>query len=882
MAKGVEDTLMYTYNRFIGNNEVGDSPETFGTSIVSFHKKMKYRQANWPLSINATATHDTKRGEDVSARLNVLTDLPEEWFEAVNEWRILNEGLKTNGFPDTNDEYFIYQALVSTYPFHSDDSYEERFHAYISKALREAKIHSNWNTPNEEYETAAKNFASGLLDKSKPFWKSFKNFQDKISDHGIINSLTKVLLKFTCPGIPDVYQGCELWDFNMVDPDNRRPVNYEQRIEWLDKISKEKEEHQDELLKLLWENRADGNIKLWLIHNLLKERKENQELFHEGHYIPLKVKGAHKKHIIAFARRHKDTWYVVASAIHTASLCKKQGKKVSEIDWENTRIVLPDEAPENWNGLLHKISGTNKKGIEVGQLFKDLPLAFIKMKHAETSRSAGILMHITSLPSLFGIGDFGPEAVSFANFLSRSRQKYWQLLPLNITEAGNAHSPYSSISSMAGNTLLISPEGLAKDGLLDAQEIKQFHLPSAMVVDFEEAERIKDLMFEKAYQKFIQQRSSTLGLEFKSFCETEAHWLHDFALYVRIKRHYHGNAWYKWPEALKLRDELALKEFAENHEDALDKIKWLQFMFARQWKSLKRYCNNLGIQLFGDLPFYVSYDSADVWSNPDIFALDEKGNITGVAGVPPDYFNSDGQLWGMPVFKWDVLKNRNYDWWIQRIKKNMEFYDVLRLDHFRAFADYWEVAAKEKTAKKGTWKPGPGADFFQAIKNALGELPFIAEDLGDINDEVHKLRDDFNLPGMKVLQFAFGNDMSTSIYIPHNYNANYLAYTGTHDNNTTVGWFRQDAGKTERKNLYRYLGVKPKEKNIHTLLSKLAYSSVAQTAIIPLQDLLGLDENSRMNIPASMDKNWVWRLKRKQLTEEYEKQLREWVKMYNR
>jgi 4-alpha-glucanotransferase len=304
-------------------------------------------------------------------------------------------------------------------------------------------------------------------------------------------------------------------------------------------------------------------------------------------------------------------------------------------------------------------------------------------------------------------------------------------------------------------------------------------------------------------------------------------------------------------------------------------------MFTKQWKRLRTYCNNRGIQLFGDMPFYISYDSVDVWSNPEIFALDEEGNMTGVAGVPPDAFSDDGQLWGMPVFKWDVLKERDYDWWVGRLRKNIELYDIVRLDHFRAFADYWEVPADEKTARNGEWRLGPGADFFTFMEKELGSLPFVAEDLGEINDLVLKLRDDFNLPGMKILQFAFGDEMPQNDYIPHNYARNFIAYTGTHDNNTVLGWYRQE-GRKYHQQIEHYVGRDLTEDDMYWVMSRLAYTSVAKTAILPLQDVLGIDEKGRMNTPGEGHGNWGWRLLPGQVTHHAENILREWTRLYNR
>ncbi len=884
MAKGVEDTLMYTYNRFAGHNEVGDAPEAFGMSAAEFHAIMQERQQHWPLSLNATSSHDTKRGEDVRARLNVLTDLPDEWLQQVQEWQSVNWGLKQNGSPDANDEYLIYQTLIGAYPMpeQGEDDFTNRIQEYLQKALREAKHHSNWSTPNEEYETAAKDFAIRLLDRKRPFWKAFTKYHKKIADFGIINSLTQVVLKFTCPGVPDVYQGTELWDLSLVDPDNRRAVGYEERLRLLEEVENW-EKDQEELLLGLWNKRSGGQIKLWLIHQLLQQRKQQSELFEKGHYLPLQVEGKYKDHVLAFARHHQQEWCVVAVPLHLGSLSKHQKKDIQALDWKDTRILLPGEAPADWQHLLHQTKGkADEKGIGVNELFKNLPLAILKLQQPLSDRSAGILMHITSLPSPFGVGDFGQEAHAFADFLCRSRQKYWQLLPLNPTEAGAGHSPYSSYSSMAGNTLLLSPELLAADGLLDAEELLNYHLTVHDKADFEQAEKNKLDLFEKAYQNYKAGNFSALERQFQQFIEQEAAWLDNFALYSVLKQEQKGKPWYEWPEEYKQRQDKALKQFSKQQSDAIQKVKWLQFLFTKQWQELKTYCNNLGIQFFGDLPFYVSYDSVDVWANRTIFDLDEAGNMLGVAGVPPDYFNEDGQLWGMPVFKWDVLKEGGYAWWVRRIRKNMELYDVLRLDHFRAFADFWRVPAGEETAKNGEWLDGPGADFFNVMNKELGDLPFIAEDLGEVSDAVYVLRDDFMLPGMKVLQFAFGDDMPRSTFIPHNYVPNMVAYTGTHDNNTTRGWYRNDMTKVERRHMEEYVGQIVLEKEVHKVLGRMAYASVAKIAILPIQDVLGLDESARMNLPASTKHNWLWRLQHGQLTPKHEAELRQWCRVYHR
>ncbi|HWI94058.1 MAG TPA: malto-oligosyltrehalose synthase [Flavisolibacter sp.] len=879
MAKGVEDTLMYTYNRFIGHNEVGDSPDSFGISADDFHEAMIERQENWPLSLNATSTHDTKRGEDVRARLNVLSDMPGDWFNIVQQWQQLTQGYKQNNFPDKNDEYLIYQSLVGNYPMprQGDDNFEQRFIAYLQKAFREAKQHSNWTSPNEGYENAAKDFVKKLLNKNGAFWKSFEEFHSGIVDFGIINSLSQLLLKFTCPGVPDTYQGCEVWDFSFVDPDNRRPVDYEKRIQWLNEFPQQEDET---FLQQLWTNRYDGRIKLWLTSKLLQWRRGQKEFLQQAEYIPLTVEGTYKNHVLAFARKYKQHLFIVTVPLHLAELCKMQNANISEVDWKDTAIVLPGKLSGEIENILTKEIFEDKFAIK--DLFAQFPIAFFKTQLEEHKRAAGILLHVTSLPSPFGIGDMGHEAKVFAGFLYRSKQHYWQLLPINPTEAGQGNSPYSVISSMAGNPLLISPELIAKEKLLGSNDLKQYYLPQESKAEYTKAGEVKNSLFDKAYQNFKTGNFTNLQNDFEQFCEKEKYWLDDFALYAVLKKRNGGKAWYEWENNFKQRSIEMLREFSTDHSDEISKTKWLQFIFFRQWKDLKAYCNNMNIQLIGDMPFYVSYDSSDVWANKEIFALDENGNRTGVAGVPPDAFSDDGQLWGMPVFKWDVLKERNYDWWIERLKKNIELFDIVRLDHFRAFDEYWEVPAGETTAKNGQWKFGPGIDFFETAQKELGELPFIAEDLGEITQSVYQLRDAFRLPGMKVLQFAFGSDMPHSPHILHHHEQNFVVYTGTHDNNTTLGWYKTETSDEMKKRIGQYLGKAFNENEIHRELSRLAYSSVGKIAILPMQDILGLDENSRMNKPSSGDNNWHWRLTPAQLSVDAENQLKEWSFIYDR
>ncbi len=382
MAKGFEDTLMYTYDRFIGHNDVGDSPQEFGYSVAEFHQQMVERQKSWPLSLNATSTHDTKRGEDVRARLNVLTNLPEEWFQTVRQWQELNSGLKQNGFPDTNDEYFIYQNLLGAYPLpgNGEDDFLERLLNYLPKALREAKVHSTWSEPNEIYENAAKAFTSKLLDKQTDFWQSFIKFHQKVADYGIINSLVQVMLKYTCPGIPDTYQGTELWDLSLVDPDNRRPVDYDLRQGYLEEWETLKE-NKAKFVTYLWQNRINAGIKLFLIQTLLHIRQQQPELFEQGAYIPLQVTGKYQEHVIAFARTYNQMSYIIVLPLHLAAL-NKEGS-LDPFDWQDTRVVLPDalalNAPTEWEHLLLGIKGRSTEKLLLNDIFRILSLAILSL-----------------------------------------------------------------------------------------------------------------------------------------------------------------------------------------------------------------------------------------------------------------------------------------------------------------------------------------------------------------------------------------------------------------------------------------------------------------------------------------------------------------------
>lgn len=857
MAKGVEDTLMYTYNRFIGNNEVGDSPALFGITPDEFHKTISSRSTAWPIAMNATATHDTKRGEDARARLNVLTDIRHVWINEINRWEELNESLHTAGKPDRNDAYFIYQTLIATYPETDSETedYKDRLQTYIEKALRESKRNSEWEQPDLQYEKATRNFIDGLLNPEREFWHVFSSFMNNVFQQARKISLGSLIIKFGTPGIPDTYQGTEFWDLSMVDPDNRRPVDYAARANFL----KEIEEGNFNLADLV-ENAGNGKIKLYLLRQLLHSRLRNPELYASGLYIPLEIKGKFAAHLIAFARRSGNRWALFVVAINPSMV----PDPASDLqNWEDTRVILPTEATGNYHELVHDINIRVSGELSLQDLFKVLPFAVLEWCGGQRERGAGILLHVTSLPSRYGIGDMGPGASDFLENLVSARQQYWQILPINPVTAGQLYSPYSSTSTMAGNVLLISPELLWSDGLVNDGQLLQAQQKNGAKVNFQLVEKKKDKLLKQAFASFQDLNpDDQLVVDFNRFIKDEDFWLDDYALYEVLKMIQQGQPWYHWPERIRRRDKETLAGVKADCENEMQETKWRQFIFYRQWRALRKQANALEIKIIGDLPFYCAWDSVDVWANQQLFSLDKRGRMKAVAGVPPDYFNADGQLWGMPVYNWREMAKTQYRWWTSRIDKNRLDYDLIRLDHFRAFHAYWEVPANESSARFGAWQQGPGADFFNALLKAKSGLPFIAEDLGEITDGVFRLRDHFGLPGMRVLQFAFGADAADSLHAPHNFTGPHgLVYTGTHDNNTLKGWYKDELNLTERSRIEAYTGQTVSAKNIHLIIIGLAYASVAGIAIIPMQDILGKGSASRMNVPASVKDNWGWRMK---------------------
>lgn len=490
-------------------------------------------------------------------------------------------------------------------------------------------------------------------------------------------------------------------------------------------------------------------------------------------------------------------------------------------------------------------------------------------------RSSGILLHPTSLPGPFGIGDLGPAAYAWVDALAQARQTWWQILPLGPTGYGD--SPYQAFSAFAGNPYLISPEALLQDGVLKPADIGSVSFP-ADHVEYGSVIPFKVRILQRAWDNFQAGAAPFLRPLFEVFCQQQASWLDDYALFMALKDAHGGASWHDWPEKLVRRDPGELEQARRKLTQQVGLHRFRQFLFFRQWRALKQYANSKGVYLMGDVPIFVSSDSADVWSHSDLFQLDDRREPTVVAGVPPDYFSATGQLWGNPLYNWERLKQTGYAWWIARLRATLEQVDLVRLDHFRGFEAYWEIPAGMPTAQVGRWVKAPGAELLQALRSALGTLPLVAEDLGVITPEVEALRDQFQLPGMRILQFAFGGAVE-SRFLPHNYEYNTVVYTGTHDNDTTRGWYKA-LPTHESDFVRRYLA-----RDGHDIawdLIRLAWSSVADYALAPLQDLLNLGTEARMNLPGRPSGNWSWRYTAAQLHPGVLERVRELTELYGR
>lgn len=491
-------------------------------------------------------------------------------------------------------------------------------------------------------------------------------------------------------------------------------------------------------------------------------------------------------------------------------------------------------------------------------------------------RASGILLHPTSLPGPYGIGDIGPQACQWIDFLSNTGCGLWQLLPLGPTGYGD--SPYQCFSTFAGNPYLISPEALFADDLLHSDDLVDHPVFPEDHVDYGAVIPWKLNLLDRSYLRFKYSDSPELGEAFAEFLNDQASWLNDFALFMALKEAHGGGSWVDWPASLRERESQDLEEARLKYADAIQRQKYRQFIFSRQWSALRKHAANKKITIIGDVPIFVAHDSAEVWANPDLFYLDEDGNPSVVSGVPPDYFTETGQLWGNPLYRWDIHTANGYKWWLDRIRAMLKQVDIVRLDHFRGFAGYWEVPAGEETAVNGRWMPGPGEEFFQAVWDCLGDLPIIAEDLGEITPDVIELRERFSLPGMKIVQFAFTGDPQDP-FLPHNHVKNCVVYTGTHDNDTSRGWFMRVTEK-ERDFCRRYLCRDGHD--ISWDLIRTAWSSVAMFALAPMQDFLDLGNEARMNYPGNSSGNWSWRMGMNALNSQLRARIKEINYLYDR
>jgi 4-alpha-glucanotransferase len=505
-----------------------------------------------------------------------------------------------------------------------------------------------------------------------------------------------------------------------------------------------------------------------------------------------------------------------------------------------------------------------------------------------SERASGVLLHLTSLPGPHGIGDLGRDAHAFAERFAGAEQRWWQMLPVGPPGYGN--SPYSALSAFAGNPLLVSLELLERDGLLSSSDLAQHPVFPDERVDYSAVAAFRESRLRTAFEAFQKPaRKQSMLDDFNAFTEAHREWLDDFALYTALKRRFELAPWSHWPPEYRDRVASALDEARRSLASDLTFHRFEQWLFDRQWRELRAHATSLGLGLIGDLPIFVAHDSADVWANREHFFLDDTGQPTVIAGVPPDYFSATGQRWGNPLYRWEAMKRTGYRWWLERFRLMLSRFDAVRLDHFIGFERYWEIPASEPTAIKGQWRPGPSVDFFQTLHRSFGELPLIAEDLGEMTPEVHALRDRFELPGIRILQFAFGTDPQAPSFLPHAYPRRCVVYTGTHDNDTTAGWFHDPGGEgsrspaqteKERRTALDYLGTSGTE--IHWEMIRMTQLSVANLAITPVQDLLGLGSEARMNRPGTAVGNWEWRLRSGQLTTSVLERLAHLTRLYGR
>lgn len=643
-----------------------------------------------------------------------------------------------------------------------------------------------------------------------------------------------IIWQMTYPGVPSVYYGDEIGMQGYKDPHNRASFKW-------NKINAEGKNIHDFVRKMItFRNNREVLSTGWYepiyadedVLAYIRTTKLGKDRF----YQPMK-----DDCILVVMNRHQEKSFTININLHGF-----MQNKIREIFTNSSAIDIID----------------NQVKIEIKPL---TALVFEQVEEQDYMKKAGIILHPTSLPSAYGIGDLGEEAYKFIDWLALAGQKIWQVLPLN--PVGYGASPYQSPSAFAGNTMLISPEKLVEINLLAKDDIKLDYIADTNTVDFVQVEAYKEKILTKAFANFV------VDEDYIAFCNQHSYWLDDYALFMALKKYYHDLPWYEWPDEVKLRDQEVLEKYQQLLSKDIFYVKFKQYMFFMQWQKLHEYATKKDIQIIGDVPIFPSHDSADVWVNQDLFNLNQDGSLKTAAGVPPDYFSEDGQLWGNPHYLWDKMKQDDYSWWQNRIATLLKLVDIIRIDHFRGFEAYWEVPGDAKTAKIGKWVKGPGKDLFDKIKKHLGDVPIIAEDLGVITPEVEALKNSCNFPGMKVLQFElYPNQYQHLNFISPK---NSIVYTGTHDNNTTLGWLKEDISPQDKAILAELLqvNVDDDEKLLKELII-MAYKSNAKIAILPMQDVLGLDSKARMNLPGTVGINWGWRMKKDALTKEKAQELK--------
>jgi 4-alpha-glucanotransferase len=506
-------------------------------------------------------------------------------------------------------------------------------------------------------------------------------------------------------------------------------------------------------------------------------------------------------------------------------------------------------------------------------------LSLFEVGSVVKKKASGLLLHISSLPSRYGIGDFGPEAYRFVDFLVQAKQRYWQILPFSPLSSKNHYSPYDGLSAFAGNPLFISPEQLFIQGFLGRKDLQNIPALPTTQVDYTKVSHFKSKLFGAAFEKFEGMQKKD---HYNQFCEENRQWLEDFAIFVALRRHFQTRLWCNWPEEIRNRKNCVLKSSNPALRRNIEREKFLQYIFFTQWFSLRSYCQQYGVRIIGDIPIYVSYNSADIWAHPELFKLNKSKKPMFMAGVPPDFFSRTGQLWGNPLYDWKTLRSTGYQWWVQRVKHNLRLFDMVRIDHFRGFVAYWQVPTNSKTAVAGKWIKGPGADFFNSLLKHISSKRIIVENLGYITPNVRRIMEKFKFIDTRVIQFGFERDKSKNPHFIDNYVPESIVYTGTHDNNTVVGWFEKEATDAQKQRIFDYLGHKVRVNRIHWELIKLAMSSAANIVIIQMQDILGLGQEARMNQPASVTGNWRWRLEPRQIKNSISEQLAKITEVYGR